>query len=149
MPFTVAHKPTQTTRADVKLFYGAGVSEANIANHLGILPETLRKHYRKELDHGSMEVGKSALKRIVKDIKNPKSGMAGTVASIFAIKNAKGFNWADKIDRTGDGPTVQIGNGAKIVILPSNGRERIAQERLLARPPLMIEATPVEADEED
>lgn len=71
--------------------------------------------------------------------------MAGTVAAIFIAKNNLGM--ADKIERTGEGDTnVTIASGSKIVILPSNGREQIAQERLLARPVPMIEAQAVEIE---
>lgn len=139
------HKPTKKSRQTVEILYSAGVSEPNIAARLDITPKTLRKHYRKELDTGKHFLGELALKRLAKDMMSPRSRMAGTVAAIFIAKNNLGM--ADKIERTGEGDTnVTIASGSKIVILPSNGREQIAQERLLARPVPMIEAQAVEIE---
>jgi hypothetical protein len=135
------HKPTKAQRDTVKTLYGAGVDQMNIAAHIGISVKSLRKYYGKELDAGVMEMGVLAIRRLARDMKSPKSGMAGTVASIFVAKNIRGINWADKLDKTGDGPTVQIGSGSKVVILPSNGMEDEVRRRLSARQsqPLMIE----------
>src|SRR5208282_6742143 len=141
MPFTVAHKPTKKQRDTVKTLYGAGVSQLDISRHIGIGLSTLLKHYREELSSGSMTLGVTALTRLAKDMNNPKSGMSGTTAAIWVTKNTRGLNWADKVDKTGDGATVQIGDGAKVIILPSNGMEQIVQQKLLGNRPV-IEAEP-------
>ena len=144
------HIPTDETRILVKMLYSAGVAEPGIAFHIGLKSDkALRKHYRKELDEGKVFLGAIAIKRLVRDMTNPKSGMAGTTAAIWVSKNNLG--WKDKVERSGDGDTnVTIASGAKVVILPSNGRDGIAQDRLISRQsPPMIESHVVEAVENE
>ncbi len=49
------HRPTDETKLIVKELYAAGVQRARIAKRLGIVEETLNKHYEEELDN-SMEL---------------------------------------------------------------------------------------------
>ena len=58
-----SHQPTDKTRTIVESAAGFGVPQEAIAAQIGIDDETLRKHYRKELDDGyfnvAMKVGKT------------------------------------------------------------------------------------------
>lgn len=45
------HEPTEKTRAEVGALTSFGNTQEQIADHLGIHPETLRIHYREELDN--------------------------------------------------------------------------------------------------
>ena len=46
------HEPDEKTRAIVESAVAFGITQDDIATHLGIDDDTLRKHYRKELDGG-------------------------------------------------------------------------------------------------
>lgn len=45
-----AHQPTDKTRAEVAALVSFGINHDDIAKHIGISDETLRAHYREELD---------------------------------------------------------------------------------------------------
>src|SRR3954463_11188857 len=47
--------PTDEQRRTVKAMSGFGIPQPDIATHVGIDPKTLRKHFREELDRGSIE----------------------------------------------------------------------------------------------
>src|ERR1700693_3786982 len=48
--------PTEEQRKLVKSFAAVGISQEEIAKHIGIRsPKTLRKHFREELDRGGTE----------------------------------------------------------------------------------------------
>ncbi len=51
-----AFEPTDEQRRLVRGFSGFGVTHEDIAGHLEIDAKTLRKHFRRELDRGSVEV---------------------------------------------------------------------------------------------
>jgi hypothetical protein len=46
------HEPDERTRAIVESVVAFGITQDDIAAHLGINGDTLRKHYRKELNEG-------------------------------------------------------------------------------------------------
>jgi hypothetical protein len=48
-------EPTEDQRRTVKALSGYGVPQDGIAIHIGVDPKTLRKHFRDELDRGSVE----------------------------------------------------------------------------------------------
>lgn len=48
-----SHEPTKALRDTVSLHAMVGTPQDIIAEILGIDPKTLRKHYRKELDHAT------------------------------------------------------------------------------------------------
>ena len=48
-------EPTDEQRRTVRALSGFGVPQPDIATHLGIDPKTIRKHFRVELDRGSIE----------------------------------------------------------------------------------------------
>ena len=51
----VQYKHTEEQRRTVKALSGYGVPHDGIAIHIGVDPKTLRKHFRDELDRGSVE----------------------------------------------------------------------------------------------
>lgn len=50
-----SHQPTNETLAAVKALAAFGTPHQDIARHIGINQDTLRKYYRDELDLGSIE----------------------------------------------------------------------------------------------
>jgi hypothetical protein len=51
----ILFEPTDDQRRTVKALSGYGVPQDGIAIHIGVDPKTLRKHFRDELDRGSVE----------------------------------------------------------------------------------------------
>lgn len=49
------HEPNDVLRGKVIGFSCAGFTQAQIADYIGINDNTLRKHYRYELDHAKMD----------------------------------------------------------------------------------------------
>jgi len=48
------HEPTEKTRAEVSALTSFGNTQEQIADHIGIHPETLRIYYRDELDNSAV-----------------------------------------------------------------------------------------------
>jgi hypothetical protein len=48
-------EPTEEERRTVRVLSGYGVPQEGIATHIGVDAKTLRKHFRDELDRGSVE----------------------------------------------------------------------------------------------
>ena len=52
---TRRHSPSEGDRRTVKVLSGYGVPQEDIAIHMDMDAKTLRKHYRRELDRGTIE----------------------------------------------------------------------------------------------
>lgn len=48
------HRPSPQQRAQVEALSGHGIKQEDIAAYIGVSKETLRKHYRKQLDMGKI-----------------------------------------------------------------------------------------------
>ena len=79
-----AHQPDPVTRRQVEAMAACGVPEADIGKVIGIDPKTLRKHYRVELDTGSIR----ASTRIAQSLYNKAlgDGAQSVTAAIFWLK---------------------------------------------------------------
>lgn len=83
------HKPTPETMAQVEALSGYGVRHDEIALYLDIDPKTLRKHYRTQLDNGTVKANVSVARALHK---NATEG--NVTAQIFWLKaRAK---WKDR-----------------------------------------------------
>lgn len=60
------HAPTPQTRQQVEMLIGYGLKHDAIAAVIGISDETLRKHYRPELDHGKAKIVAQVANSLVK-----------------------------------------------------------------------------------
>lgn len=58
------HVPTSETRKFVREATRARINQDKICRHLGITEPTLRKHYRAELDGGSIDVPQLAINKV-------------------------------------------------------------------------------------
>ena len=84
-----AHAPDAMTQRQVEAMCACGVPETDIARVLRIDPKTLRKHYRDQLDTGSI----LASTRIAQSLyhKALGDGPQSVTASIFWLKTRAGW----------------------------------------------------------
>ena len=79
-----AHKPDPVTRRQVEAMAAYGVPEADIAKVMRIDPKTLRKHYRDELDTGSIKANSRIAESLYR--KAMGEGPQSVTAAIFWLK---------------------------------------------------------------
>jgi len=118
------HVPTPETRAKVEALAGFGAPEVYIYGEIGISQNTLRKHYREEMDKGvtkaNMQVVQSLFK---KAIGNDQGSVA---AAIFWAKTRLG--WKETSAHEHAGP-----NGGAIPVIQTIER-RVVQPKDAAKP---------------
>jgi len=85
----MSHRPTAESRAQVAAFAGMGMRHDDIGTYYDITAKTLRKHYRRELDVGTIKANMS----IAKSLFNQAIG-GNTSAAIFWLKARAG--WREK-----------------------------------------------------
>ena len=98
----MSFEPTDEQRRTVKAMSGFGVPQPDIAVHLGIDPKTLRKHFREELDRGSIE----ATTKVAQSLFQMATSGNNVAAAIFWMKARAGWREKNQIELTGadDGP---------------------------------------------
>jgi len=79
-----AHSPEPPGRRQVEAMSAYGIPEADIARVLGIDPKTLRKHYREELDTGSIKANSRMAENLYR--KAMGDGPQSVTATIFWLK---------------------------------------------------------------
>ena len=84
------HKPTEEQRKTVRAMSGYGIRHDDIATLLEIDPKTLRKHFRRELDRGSIE----ATAKVAQSLFNMATVDKNVAAAIFWMKARAG--WREK-----------------------------------------------------
>jgi predicted ArsR family transcriptional regulator len=100
----VAHNPTEETKKVVKMLSAVGTRYEDIAAKLEITDDTLRKHYRKELDEGRIEANASVAQTLYQQAKN-----GNTTAAIFWLKTRAQWRENDRLEVTGaDGAPMQM-----------------------------------------
>jgi hypothetical protein len=126
-------QPTGEQRRTVRAMSGCGVPHDDIATMLEIDPKTLRKHFRRELDRGSIE----ATAKVGQSLFRMATEGNNVTAAIFWMKARAG--WREKHD-----VNLSAGDGAPVAViyLPDNGRD--------PKPPEFdLDATAIEAPNED
>ncbi len=88
-----AHKPTETTRAEVQALSGFGVREDEIAAYVGISAPTLRRHYRTELDTGHVRANVAVARSLFK-----QATEGNVAAAIFWMKARAGWREKHEVD---------------------------------------------------
>lgn len=78
----VAYEPTDEQRRTVRAMSGFGIPHEDIATLLEIDPKTLRKHFRRELDRGSIE----ATAKVAQSLFNMATVGNNVAAAIFWMK---------------------------------------------------------------
>ena len=92
MPYGVPYCATEEQRRLVKAMAGYGVPHEGIAVMLEIDPKTLRRHYRRELDRGSVE----ATAKVAQSLFQMATVDKSVAAAIFWMKARAG--WREKPD---------------------------------------------------
>lgn len=92
----VYHKPNEENRKLVKTLSAVGTRYEDIAAKLDITDDTLRKHYRKELDEGRIEANASVAQTLFQQAKN-----GNTTAAIFWLKTRAQWRENDRLELTG------------------------------------------------
>jgi hypothetical protein len=90
MPIGVPYSATEENRRMVKAMAGFGVPHEGIATMLDIDPKTLRRHYRRELDRGSVE----ATAKVAQSLFQMATVEKNVAAAIFWMKARGG--WREK-----------------------------------------------------
>lgn len=126
-------QPTEEQRKTVRAMSGYGVPHNDIATLLDVDPKTLRKHFRRELDRGSIE----ATAKVGQSLFRMATEGNNVAAAIFWMKARAG--WRERHD-----VTVSAGDGVPVVTvyLPDNGRDPAADG-------FSIEGTATEAPDEE
>jgi hypothetical protein len=83
-------EPTEDQRRTVRAMSGFGIPHDDIATLLEIDPKTLRKHFRRELDRGSIE----ATAKVAQSLFNMATVEKNVAAAIFWMKARAG--WREK-----------------------------------------------------
>jgi DNA-binding XRE family transcriptional regulator len=86
----VETEPTEEERRLVRALSGFGITQDDIAKHVGIDPKTLRKHYREELDRGSIE----ATAKVAQSLFQMATTGKNVAAAIFWMKARA--HWKEK-----------------------------------------------------
>jgi hypothetical protein len=87
-------EPTDEQRRTVKAMSGFGVPQPDIAVHLGVDPKILRKHFREELDRGSIE----ATTKVAQSLFNMATQGNNVAAAIFWMKAQAGWREKQEIE---------------------------------------------------
>jgi hypothetical protein len=100
-------EPTDEQRRTGKAMSGFGVPQPDIAVHLGVDPKILRKHFREELDRGSIE----PTTKVAQSLFDMATQGNNVAAAIFWMKARAG--WREKQDpqHSGELSVIQVVTG--------------------------------------
>jgi hypothetical protein len=93
----VLFEPTEEQRRTVKALSGYGVPQEGIAIHIGVDPKTLRKHFRDELDRGSVE----ATAKVAQTLFHLATVEKNVASVIFWMKARAGWRETVRQENTG------------------------------------------------
>lgn len=99
--------PTDEQRRTVKALSGFGVPQPDIALHLGVDPKTLRKHFREELDRGSIE----ATAKVAQSLFNMATQGNNVAAAIFWMKARAGWREKQDLEHSGNLAIIHVVTG--------------------------------------
>ena len=88
--------PTDEQRRTVRALSGYGVPQNSIAIHIGIDAKTLRKHFRQDLDRGSVE----ATAKVAQSLFHLATVDKNVAAAIFWMKARAGWREKQEISFT-------------------------------------------------
>jgi predicted transcriptional regulator len=93
----VLFEPTDDQRRLVRALSGFGVTHDDIARQVGCEPKTLRKHFRDELDRGSVE----ATAKVAQSLFQMATTGKNVAAAIFWMKCRGGWREKTQVEHTG------------------------------------------------
>lgn len=86
----IEHIPDEKTRLLVKNLSAVGIRYVDIAHKMDITDDTLRKHYKKELEEGRIDANAEIGRTLFQQAKN-----GNTSAAIFWLKTRA--NWTETV----------------------------------------------------
>jgi hypothetical protein len=107
------HAPTDQQRATVKAMSAYGIPQHDIARVVGVHDDTLRLHYRDELDLGVIE----ANAKVAETLFRQATREGNTTAAIWWTKCRMGWKEKQGIEHTG-------ADGSPLTIVVATGIER-------------------------
>ncbi len=116
----VAFEPTEEQRRTVRAMSGYGVPHDDIATLLEVAPKTLRKHFRRELDRGSIE----ATAKVGQSLFRMATEGGSVAAAIFWMKARAG--WREKHEVVVSTRPVQDLSDEELAEIVQQGRDRLA-----------------------
>jgi len=112
----VEHFPDDKSKLLVKSLSAVGIRYVDIAQKLGITDDTLRKHYKKELEEGRIDANTQIGSTL---FQQAKSG--NTTAAIFWLKTRAGWKETNVTELSGgEGSEVK---GINITFVESNVKQ--------------------------
>ena len=104
MTIGILFEPTEEQRRTVRAMSGFGVPQPDIATHVGIDAKTLRRHFRDELDRGSIE----ATTKVAQSLFRMATEGNNVAAAIFWMKARAGWREKQQVEVSGpDGGPLQ------------------------------------------
>ena len=101
-----SHAPDPSLRRQVEALAGYGVPESDIAGVIDVDAKTLRKHYRRELDHGHVKANAHVAENLYR--KATGEGREAVIAAIFWLKTRAGWKEANLHEVNGPPPRLEI-----------------------------------------
>ena len=103
------YKPTEKDRSMVETMAGYGIPQADIATVLKIDLKTLRKHFREELDTGTITANTAMVQNLWR--KAMGDGPSAVTATIFWLKVRAGWSEKVPVEDTEKGLTIKVIGG--------------------------------------
>jgi hypothetical protein len=110
-------QPTDEQRKTVRVMAGFGIPQPEIAILLDIDPKTLRVHFRRELDRGSVE----ATAKVAQTLFQMATSGHNTAASIFWMKARAGWRERHEVQVTAVRPLVEMTDAELVHIIQEAG----------------------------
>jgi hypothetical protein len=105
------HKPTEQTRTLCKTLSGYGVPQEEIGRQIGINHQTLRLHYRDEIDAGVAQANAKVAQSLYK--KAVGEGPQSASSAMFWLKTRAQWSEVQKHEHSGpDGSAIEINHGS-------------------------------------
>src|SRR4051794_35742439 len=136
MPTGLPYSATEEQRRLVRAMAGYGVPHEGIAIMLDIDPKTLRRHYRHELDRGSVE----ATAKVAQSLFQMATVDKNVAAAIFWMKARAG--WREKHEVQVTTRTAREFSDAELLRIIEHHRDDIEAEKDEPAPALEVAASP-------
>ncbi|MFT8247346.1 hypothetical protein [Roseomonas sp. BN140053] len=116
-------QPTEEQRKTVRAMSGYGVPQDDIATLLEIDPKTLRRHFRRELDRGSIE----ATAKVGQSLFRMATEGGSVAAAIFWMKARAGWREKQVVEVTAR-QSIEEMTDAELLAIIQHTRDAIAEQ---------------------
>jgi hypothetical protein len=105
----LAYRPTEEQRRTVRAMSGYGIPQEDIATFFDIDAKTLRKHFRNEIDKGSIE----ATSKVAQSLFRMATEGKNVAAAIFWMKARAGWREKQQVEHGFAGAVISGGHPAE------------------------------------